>query len=538
MKKVIKIYIFILIGLILMLAVFQNTGEHVYDRVSDKHAVEYRLDYEQDDAGRFWAYYQIPDDAEGLYVAFPTYHFACKVLIEDETVYDLKVDENSWNHSTGLRVNFIGLEKKDSSKRMSIMMYSPYLGVEPQRAFYVGSEMAIYSYVAGQDIVRFVLAIIVFAVGVLLFLYSVLIVKLRNAEISMVHFSVFSMSLAIWAMTESAVLHLLPKWHVEIMVIDHYMLMVMPIAFILFIKNIYMKKSQKIWSYCIYMLGSIVTLRTVLQFIFHVDFKETLILTHAGIIVFAFVGIILTIREVLQKNLSRRLKLNLICVVVIMFSTAIELGCYYFADTRPAIGMVGFLIYVAVISYEFVKISREQMEEANKADTYQKMAYLDELTGVYSRTAFHKHMKECDKLMQTGCAKQDKKFVVFIFDLNDLKKCNDTFGHEYGDRYLVCAAEAISKVFCREGHCYRIGGDEFSAIVSYQSIEHIEKMLNELEKLVDKINADGFVVHVSIAAGYAVFDKELDENLEQTMSRADERMYKKKHEMKHEMKQG
>lgn len=259
-------------------------------------------------------------------------------------------------------------------------------------------------------------------------------------------------------------------------------------------------------------------------------------MTHAGIIVFAIVGVLLTIREALQKNLSRKLKINLICVGIIMFSTAIELGCFYLTDVRPAIGMFGFLIYVAVISYEFVKSSRIQMEEANKAALYQKMAYLDDLTGVYSRMAFSRHMKECDDMLKASDEKQTKKYVIFIFDLNDLKKCNDNFGHEFGDRYLVGVAEAIHEVFGKEGRCYRIGGDEFSAIVLYQGVEHIEQMLNALEKRVEKINEDGFVVHASVAAGYAVYNKELDENLEQTMSRADELMYKKKYEMKQEMK--
>ena len=56
-----------------------------------------------------------------------------------------------------------------------------------------------------------------------------------------------------------------------------------------------------------------------------------------------------------------------------------------------------------------------------------------------------------------------------MFDLNDLKKCNDTYGHDYGDQYIMMASEILKKLFALDGKCYRIGGDEFCALVPYAS---------------------------------------------------------------------
>ncbi len=532
MKKVIKIYCIFILALIIMMGVFQHMEQNVYHRAAKESAKKYTITYEQKSPGVFESEYQIPDDAEGLYLAFRTHHFESQVLIGDDVVYGVKLDEDSWNRSTGYRMNFVQLKKSDSGKKVKIVLDTDYKNLKPSTTLYVGNEVGIYKKIVKENWFRFFLSVLVFLMGVMLFLYSIIFLKLKNADVSMVHFSVFSITLALWAMIESPITDFLPNWSIACMVMDHYMLMIMPMAFILFIKSIYSKSTQKIWSYCFDLFGFIMVLRTVLQFWIHTDFKQTLWITQLGILLFVLTGIVLTIWEVVHCRLNKRLKLNLACVVIILLATAIELGFFYFREERPAIGMLGFLIYVAVITYEMVKGSRKRMESANKADDYRKLAYVDELTGVYSRRAFHKHMTEYDAVIRESYGKRENTYVVFMFDLNDLKKCNDNFGHEYGDRYLVQVADALSDIFGAEGSCYRIGGDEFSALMPYHSMQRIQHMIESLNEQMEKFNQEGFVVHVSVASGYAVYDKDLDDSLEQTMSRADEMMYKNKYEMK------
>lgn len=532
MKKVIKIYCVFILALIVMMGVFQHMEQNIYRRAAKESAKKYAITYEQKSPGVFESEYQIPKDAEGLYLAFGTYHFESKVLVDDEVVYQVRLDEDSWNRSTGYRMNFVQLKKTDSGKKAKIVLKTDYKDLEPSTTLYVGNELGIYKSIVKANWFRFFLTVLVFLMGAMLFLYSIIFLKLKNADVSMVHFSVFSITLAIWAMIESPIADLLPNWSIARMVLDHYMLMIMPMAFILFIKSIYSKKIQKIWSYCFDLMGIIMVLRTVQQFVFHIDFKQTLWITQIGILLFVLTGIALTIWEAVHSRLNKRLKLNLVCVVIIMLATATELGFFYFREERPAIGMFGFLIYVAVITYEMVKGSRKRMESANKADDYRKLAYVDELTGVYSRRAFHKHMTEYDAVIRESYGKREKTYVVFMFDLNDLKKCNDNYGHEYGDRYLVQVADILSDIFGAEGSCYRIGGDEFSALMPYHSMQRIQHMIESMEERMKKFNQEGFVVHASVASGFAVYDKNLDENLEQTMSRADEMMYKNKYEMK------
>ena len=120
-----------------------------------------------------------------------------------------------------------------------------------------------------------------------------------------------------------------------------------------------------------------------------------------------------------------------------------------------------------------------------------------------------------------------------MFDLNDLKKCNDTYGHDYGDQYIRMAADAIKKLFLQDGRCYRIGGDEFCAWAPYISMDVVNEKLSLLEKDVKELNEKGFVVTVSIAAGYAVYEEGEDGGgLYSTMKRADAMMYERKQDYK------
>ena len=120
-----------------------------------------------------------------------------------------------------------------------------------------------------------------------------------------------------------------------------------------------------------------------------------------------------------------------------------------------------------------------------------------------------------------------------MFDLNDLKKCNDTYGHDYGDQYIKMAADALKKTFAQEGRCYRIGGDEFCAWMPYTSLDEIDKKLQMLEQDISELNNHGFVVIVSISVGYAIYQEDVDGGgLYSTMKRADAMMYERKQEYK------
>ena len=116
---------------------------------------------------------------------------------------------------------------------------------------------------------------------------------------------------------------------------------------------------------------------------------------------------------------------------------------------------------------------------------------------------------------------------VVVFDLNNLKRINDTMGHGVGDRYIIDASALIGEVF-RNSPVFRIGGDEFAVILEGADHENRETLMDEFHRRVEENRKAGDVL---VAAGMAEYLPGIDFSLERVFKRADRQMYLKKEEL-------
>lgn len=144
----------------------------------------------------------------------------------------------------------------------------------------------------------------------------------------------------------------------------------------------------------------------------------------------------------------------------------------------------------------------------------------DELTKCYNRAKL--------KQMEGLYYHKYNLFVIFI-DVNNLKKMNDIFGHEAGDRLLRTAAEKL-KFWEDYGDVYRLGGDEFMVIIPDKGKRECEKLLNGWYPTVGVLNrpTDGFQCRLAIGTAFGGMYSDI--NLLQ--KKADEKMYKHKESIK------
>jgi len=170
----------------------------------------------------------------------------------------------------------------------------------------------------------------------------------------------------------------------------------------------------------------------------------------------------------------------------------------------------------------FIKATTEELEEANRK--LQEMAVKDALTGVWNKTAYLEKIKEIGK--SSGNA-----FAVAIFDMNGLKGINDTFGHECGDRAICDAVKVLKDVFGMDS-LYRIGGDEFIAVIDQADHEKMAAFFSLLDQKIGEINRQehDYQRPLSLSKGFAVFTPESDHEYMDTFRRADELMYNDKAE--------
>ncbi len=162
-------------------------------------------------------------------------------------------------------------------------------------------------------------------------------------------------------------------------------------------------------------------------------------------------------------------------------------------------------------------------------DRMSDLAYTDPLTGVKSKTAYNEEVRKLDCSIREGIS----QFGLMIFDVNGLKVMNDTYGHDAGDAYIKNACKLVCTTY-KHSPVFRIGGDEFAAILMGQDLLNAEKLMRRFYDRMEilKRDAESPSESVSVAAGMAVFKEGKDVDFQSVFKRADENMYKNKKSIK------
>ena len=155
------------------------------------------------------------------------------------------------------------------------------------------------------------------------------------------------------------------------------------------------------------------------------------------------------------------------------------------------------------------------------------LATRDELTGLFNRRFL---FSETDKLLGAGTP-----VSLILFDLDDFKRVNDTFGHVIGDRVLRDVGALFQRSTRPEDLVGRYGGDEFIMVVGgapFYLVESIaERLAADIRELTWTIGNDEFSVGVSVGLSSSHFLPE--PSLTPLLDAADRDLYKNKWVRKH-----
>ncbi|WP_240637052.1 HD domain-containing phosphohydrolase [Meiothermus hypogaeus] len=150
------------------------------------------------------------------------------------------------------------------------------------------------------------------------------------------------------------------------------------------------------------------------------------------------------------------------------------------------------------------------------------MAHTDVLTGLGNRRAFESDLEsEVARAQRVGYS-----LSVLALDVDTLKQLNDTEGHERGDALLRTFAQAMQECFFELGRVYRIGGDEYAAILPYVDARHQAKILGRIETAILNTKSQGFPT-ASVSSGMASMPDEATSDGD-LVRLSDQRMYQDK----------
>ena len=153
---------------------------------------------------------------------------------------------------------------------------------------------------------------------------------------------------------------------------------------------------------------------------------------------------------------------------------------------------------------------------AEKNKLISAMAYIDGLTGVKNNVAYRDAEKRLDKAIKEGTA----KFAVAMLDVDRLKMINDNLGHEKGDQAIVGSCYTLCKGFSHSP-VFRIGGDEFVAIVEGEDYENRREIFDKLKNNEIKVRNTKY----EFSIGMATFEPGADKTFKDVINRADQEMY-------------
>lgn len=158
---------------------------------------------------------------------------------------------------------------------------------------------------------------------------------------------------------------------------------------------------------------------------------------------------------------------------------------------------------------------------ADSFESIKKSAEVDELTGVFNR------LKLNQVLSQYGQGRLASSII--LFDLDKFKPTNDTYGHDIGDEVLKRFASVIRENLKGRDYVFRIGGDEFMALLPHTSAKDAQSIAVQIENELNKtpLVTETGVILIECSYGIA-YSEDTTHAFDELFRNADQSMFTNK----------
>ena len=181
-------------------------------------------------------------------------------------------------------------------------------------------------------------------------------------------------------------------------------------------------------------------------------------------------------------------------------------------EILSAADMAVFVLLMLWQSIQALKIAR-------KNKVLEQKAYIDLHTGLPNKS-------RCEELLD-NMEFIKEPMACMMFDLNNLKRVNDSMGHSVGDQLIFNFSRLLRGAVPAKDFVGRYGGDEFIVVLYQAERASVDRVLGKLKRDVDKFNQDvsGDKTEISYAYGWALSSDYVHCTLRTLFDRADKYMY-------------
>lgn len=163
------------------------------------------------------------------------------------------------------------------------------------------------------------------------------------------------------------------------------------------------------------------------------------------------------------------------------------------------------------------------VENADLHEEKKLQAVTDGLTGISNRRNFN----ECFYKEFERARRYAEPMTLAVFDLDFLKKINDSYGHTAGDNAIKAVASVLSRSSRSIDVAARYGGEEFCLLLPNTLLEESVAIAERIRKLISETQVEGTSVNISASIGVANFPLHANDP-DELFKRADEALYKAK----------
>jgi diguanylate cyclase (GGDEF)-like protein len=189
-------------------------------------------------------------------------------------------------------------------------------------------------------------------------------------------------------------------------------------------------------------------------------------------------------------------------------------------------GAQDYLVKGHIDRYLLERSIQYSIERGKAGERLYLLAHYDPLTGLANRTLFWEMLNK-----SISAASRYKYMLSLLFlDLDNFKEINDRYGHPVGDKLLKAVATRISDMIRESDVVGRIGGDEFTVLMT--NVSGIQETAIIAQRILRSLQRDflinGKILHVAASIGIALYPYD-GHDAETLMKNADSAMYQIKH---------
>lgn len=477
-------------------------------------------------------YKTVPEIEKDAVLSFNARNIDVEVFIGEKLVYTVPKTNDVilkalYGRTAGSSIVEIPILHDYGGKTISLKIINPYSNGNACKIvnMYFGDATQIVKRESAIQLGSFCFSLIILFLGIICLGLYIPLDRYDMSDKSMLYLGMAAFAFGMCMITDCKLLHILVGHETLFYTVSQMFMELIPVPLLLFFDRLYgnINKKFTIILSAVSLLDFIVIL--ILNLFKIADYHDNAFLVLLIFVIAIFYITMITIKDI-AKGRGVKNKFHNAGVIIIAVSVVLDVltaNSSIFVETSffTRFGVAGFFtLECAQVLWTFMT----NYQKGVKAQLVSRLAYHDGLTDMLNRTSF---MEDIEK----SVIGRNEDILIAVFDVNNLKYVNDTFGHTCGDELIITAADSISECFSEMGKCYRTGGDEFVLIANYSDAE---KKFNEAhENMNEKLkSADSAADYpVSVAAGYAVMNNNIN-SLKELFNAADDNMYINKKIMK------